>query len=468
MKNIFSFLRLGYLISLKYSQRHYLKVLFGIVIVIFLAIVQNKISLLYLNSNILSEGLIGTYQEHDLPQEIMNLLSESLVKPDNHGRMTANLASDWQVNNDATIFTFKLKNDLYWTDGTKIKSSDLDFPIPNVEVRYPDDETIEFKLKEAYSPFPSLLTKPIVKRGTLIGIGPYKISKIEKSRIFITKIVLEPTQGDLPHMVIRLYPNEKTAWVGFALGEVQSLFGVNQTALKSEYPLARIKQEVDYSKIVTVLYDTADPVLANRSLRQALSYSAPKIEDEVHALSPIVPFSWAYLPEVKSYLSNNESAKSALERAKTTSNEDDLKKELVLTTIPQLEDVGRKIVAAWRNLGINAVLRTESGIPQKFQALLIVQSIPVDPDQYFLWHKTQTKTNITKYDKARVDKDLEDGRKLIKESDRKEKYADFQKILSEDAPATFLYFPKYNIIYLEKVSDKLEKVFLLQFTKLGS
>ena len=106
--------------------------------------------------------------------------------------------------------------------------------------------------------------------------------------------------------------------------------------------------------------------------------------------------------------------------------------------------------------------RIESGIPQNFQVLLITHSIPIDPDQYFLWHSTQTRTNLTGYSFARVDKDLEDGRKIINEAERKEKYLDFQKELLEDAPATFLYFPKYNVLYLKKAEDMLNKILPLQ------
>ncbi|EKD90004.1 MAG: Extracellular solute-binding protein, family 5 [uncultured bacterium] len=138
--------------------------------------------------------------------------------------------------------------------------------------------------------------------------------------------------------------------------------------------------------------------------------------------------------------------------------EDKLASEIILTATPNLEEVGKEIIGSWKKLGFDAKLRVESGIPQNFQALLITQSIPIDPDQYFLWHGTQTKTNLTRYNSKRVDKDLEDGRKIVTEEERKEKYFDFQKTLLEDTPATFLYFPKYNIVYLKKVEPLLEKI----------
>lgn len=424
-----------------------------------LVVFLTKLSFLYSHSA-LRIGAIGTYQEHDLPEEVTKLISSGLVKAGENEKILPSLVSGWEVNNDATSFKFKLKDNLKWADGTNLKSSDLELNIPNTQTSFPDDKTIQFNLKESYSPLPSLLTKPIFKKGTLIGTGPYRIERIEKSRIFITKITLEAEDPELPVVNIRFYPNEKVAVTGFNLGEVQALLGVaNPKAIPTNF-LVGIKKEIDHSKIVTVLFQTTDPLLRNRSLRQALSYQAPEVMGEESANNPYPPNSWAYNKLSKKYLSNPKEAEEALDRAKSSISDDQLDSEIILTATPNLEEVGKAIVGSWKKLGFDAKLRVESGIPQNFQALLITQSIPTDPDQYFLWHATQTKTNLTKYDSKRVDKDLEDGRKIITEEERKEKYFDFQKILLEDAPAIFLYFPKYNIVYLKKVETLLNKVFL--------
>lgn len=390
--------------------------------------------------------------------EVIKLLSEGLVKVDENGRVKPNLVTGWDTNNDATEFKFKLRDNLRWSDGTHIKSSDLEFPIANTERSYPDEASIQFKLKESYSPLPSLLARPVFKKGTLIGTGPYKVVKVEKSLIFITKLTLKSEDSNLPEIFIRFYPNEKVAIAGFSLGEVQALLGISNSASIPENFMVRLKSNTDYSKVVTVLYNTRDPLLSNRSLRQSLSFKAPKIEGEAEANNPYPPFSWAYNGAAKKYLNNNAEAKAALERAKSSMPDDKLSGEIILTSTPNLEEIAKMTALAWEDLGFEIKIRVESGIPQNFQALLITQSIPQDPDQYFLWHATQDKTNITGYDSKRVDKDLEDGRKVIPEEERKEKYFDFQKTLLEDAPATFLYFPKYNIVYLKKVEGLLDKV----------
>ena len=414
----------------------------------------------------LTEGIVGTYQEHDLPEPLTRLITAGLTKTDEKGRVIGDLATGWEVNSDATNFKFRLKKDLYWSDGNRIKSQDLEFSIPDVEVSYPDEEVVEFKLKDSFSPLPSLLTKPLFKKGTLTGTGPFRIEAIEKSRIFITKIILQPTkEGSYSKLIVRFYPNEKTAHLAFEIGEVQALLGVNDTTFISGNKVTTLKQITNFTKIVSLLYNTKDPLLSNRSLRQALGYSAPSIKDDVEAKTSISPSSWAYSSEVNDYLSNETQAKAALIRSKSFSSDEIFKKDIILTASPQLENVGKQIVAAWQDLGVRAVLRVEGGIPQNFQVALLTQSIPSDPDQYSLWHSTQTKTNLTKYSSARVDKDLEDGRKLIKEEDRKAKYGDFQRALLEDSPATFLYFPKFNVIYFKKTEGLLNQILPLQLPK---
>lgn len=450
-------LRLLLLIFLEYFKRNKAWTIGGVILLVTLIIIQAKLNPFHPQASI-RVGLIGTFQEHDLPIEVTRLLSDPLVEASSDGKIKPNLVTGWEVNNDATNFKFKLKDNLKWSDNTSIKATDLEFSIPNTEVSFPEDKVIQFGLKDSYSPLPSLLVKPIFKKGSLIGIGPYKVAKIEKSRIFITKLTLRPNNPSLPVIYIRFYPNEKVAITGFSLGEVQVLLGLSNPKLLPKNPLTNIRQETDYSKIVTIFFQTKDALLGNRSLRQALAYQTPVVKDEESANNPYPPNFWAYNRDSKKYLSNPEEAQAALERAKSQVPDDKLHSELILTTTPNLEGVGKVVADAWRELGFDSKLRIESGMPQNFQALLITQSIPIDPDQYFLWHATQIKTNLTNYDSKRADKDLEDGRKTANEEERKARYFDFQKTLLEDAPAAFLYFPKYNIVYLKKVEYLLDKI----------
>lgn len=440
-------MRLYLLIFIKYLRRNLKFISTAFLIIVLLIFLQLRLNL-FGDPNTIRIGIIGTYQEHDLPLEVTSLISD--VLPD--------LSKGRETNNDATIFKFKLKDGLEWEDGSKVIASEIGFNIADVEITTPDDQTVQFKLKDSYSPFPSLLNKPVFKKNTTLGVGPYIVTSIEKSKIFITKLILESKEENLPKVIIRFYPNEKVAQTGFNLGEVQVLLGLSNPAFAEGNPRAHILPKDDFGKIVTVVYSLKDPLLSNRSIRQALSFQAPTISGFEVANNPYPKTSWAYDDGAKKYLNNEAEAKSALKRAKDALDEGLLKSELVLTTTPNLEPVAKRITESWKQLGFDVKIRVESGIPQNFQMLLITQSIPADPDQYFLWHSSQEKTNLSKYSSARVDKDLEDGRKTSNMEERKEKYLDFQRIFLEDAPATFLYFPKYNIIYIQKAEENLKKI----------
>ena len=102
--------------------------------------------------------------------------------------------------------------------------------------------------------------------------------------------------------------------------------------------------------------------------------------------------------------------------------------------------VAEEIKKDWQQLGIETEIKLILSSEEEFEALLVTQQIPQDPDQYLLWHSTQT-TNLSQYKSPKLDKLLEDGRKTFDQEERKEIYLDFQRFLVEDSPAIFLFHP---------------------------
>lgn len=415
-----------------------------------------------------TEGIVGTHEERDLPDVVLNLISAPLIRVDKSGTPSAELAQSWEVNPEANVYKVKLKPNLAWSDGKKLIAADVYLSIPDVEIKALDDSTLEFKLAETFSPFPTLLTKPVLRKADatfgfeLVGVGPYSVSSYKKDGPFVKKTELVTTNSGLPDLTITFYPNEKIAKTALKLGEIQALLGVNGP---DDLNFNNLNKKVitNYNQLVTIFLNTEDPILSDENLRLALAFSAPEIAGEKTAHTSLSPFSWAHNNAVKDYMNNNVKAEESLKKVAKGK-----KDQISLTATSSLESVGEKVVKAWKNLGINAVLRVESGIPQNFQALLITQNIPSDPDQYSLWHSTQKNgTNISRIASPRIDKDLEDGRKITDLQTRKQKYQDFQRVLLDQAPAIFLYFPKYEVVYMKKVEKELEKVLEVQLSNLN-
>ncbi|KKR73456.1 MAG: Extracellular solute-binding protein family 5 [Candidatus Woesebacteria bacterium GW2011_GWA2_40_7] len=193
-------------------------------------------------------------------------------------------------------------------------------------------------------------------------------------------------------------------------------------------------------EFVAIFFNTQDKILADKSIRQALSYAINKERfGGVRAISPISKESWAYNSQVKPYNYDLQKALETIADYKKSSKTDTL--EIGITTSPILLKQAELIVKDWEALGVKVNLQVFSGIPSDYQSLLAIFDTPDDPDQYSIWHSTQTETNITRYQNPRIDKLLEDGRSQINIEDRKKTYLNFQRFLVEDSPAAFLYYP---------------------------
>lgn len=412
-----------------------------------------------LPKNAVSEGIIGTYTQDDLPPLLTKLLSRSLITIDQNGQTSGDLVRSIQENEDGTVYILTLKDNLFWADRTPVKSNDIVLSFSEAQISYPNDKTIQFKLPEPFSPFLSLLTKPVFKRtvGVGIGIGPYTVTQIKREDNFVRQVNLRSLTSNLPDLVVNFYPNEKIAETALELGNVQSLLGVSDTSPFSDQSTYTLYNRPNYQQLVAIFYNTKDPILSDDNFRLALSFAAPSIFGENAANTSIPPTSWVFNSDVKDYLDNPAQAKQYLSKVKNGRDS-----TITLTATNFLQGVGEKVVAEWNKEGIRSQLKVESGIPQNFQALLIAQNIPADPDQYSLWHSTQSQTNISQMSNPRIDKDLEDGRKATDSAVRKQRYQDFQKVLLDHAPATFLYFPKYNVVMIKKAQPGLEKVLKIQ------
>ncbi len=412
------------------------------------------------NVDALTEGYVGVYTDTNLPTPVTRLLSQSLVTLDRSGQPQPQLAESWTIKDNT--YTFHLKDNLKWNDGTTLKSSDLVFSLPGIDVKFPDDKTIVFTLKEPFSPFITTLDKPVFKGDTLIGNGEYSVDSLsyDNDGIKVLKIVMSSTKHHPQQVIVRFYQDEQTAKTAFWLGEIDALLPISSISDFQQVSNIRTRKIPGYTNLVAIFYNTKDQTLSDKNFRKALGLAAPRVQGEDFAKTSIPPTSWAFYSQVREYLQNPQEAKAFLDKVKNGKDS-----TVYLTVTPELTQLGEQIVQAWKQIGVNAVARVESGIPQNFQALLIAQPLPEanDPDQYDLWHSTRTRTNISKYENKRADKDLEEGRQKSDLQIRKDQYQDLQRVLADDEPATFLYFPKMNVVYLKRAESQINQLIGLQF-----
>ncbi len=389
-------------------------------------------------------GVVGRFTVDTLPLSISSRISFGLTIVDRENLPQPGIAESWEAKNEGSVWVFTLKKDLRWQDNTSLKSSDFSYNFPGITVSYPDETHIEFQLSDPYAPFPIIVSRPYFKKG-LLGVGEWRVRKIVTSAGNVQELTLEEKTTHTQE-VYRFYPTEESLISAFKLGEVNTISEISDPHALLDWKTVQITPISHEDRFVGIFLNTADSLLTEKNVRQALAYATNKKDiDEMstRAISSLSPSSWAYNPLVKTYDYDPERARKLLGELPKDQRE---QLSINLVTIPSLLEQAEKIAKDWEEVGVRTTVQVGTGVPENFQALLATQVIPPDPDQYSMWHSTQTDTNITHYKSARIDKLLEDGRRTLDQDERKRIYLDFQRFLVEDSPVIFLYHPvSYNI-----------------------
>lgn len=388
-------------------------------------------------------GYAGTYTIQTLPKNVLSDVSYGLTKVGDKGEILPAAAESWTVK-DNKVYTFKLKKGLKFHNGDELTSENINLNFTDVAVKQLDKYTVEYTLKNAYSPFLVSVSRPIFNKN-LEGIGQYRVSDVDLNGGYIRTITITHIDDKDKKQKIYFYPTQRALKVAFMLGEVDKIFGVTNPQVDdtdlSKWENVKVESYINYSSLVSIFYNSNDSLLNNKKVRQALNYSLPqKLEVGERAFGPIPPVS-IYFSQAPSYkISDIELSKTLL-----STLDEPVKSEIEISTTEEYEQMAELVQKAWGELDIKTRIKIVNEVPSDFQAFMYRIKLPEDPDQYVLWHSAQA-SNITHYKNLRIDKLLEDGRSIADVEKRKEIYADFQKYLTDDVPASFLFFPKeYNI-----------------------
>jgi peptide/nickel transport system substrate-binding protein len=320
------------------------------------------------------------------------------------------------------------------------------------------------KLKEA----PQNFTNPV-------GTGPYRFHEIRAGEKIV--LVANPDyyagRPYISRIVYRIIPSQATMFLELkAKGIDQADLTALQYQRQTDYPAFKTAYtKFRYAdKVYTYLgLNHADRRFADRRVRQAFAYAINKRDliDGVRfgmareATGPYKQGTWVYNPNVRAYPYDPARARKLLAEAGwTTKNADGLlvKDGEPFTfdlLISQGSDEGKKIAeiiqAQLREVGVGVELRVlewaallkEHIKKHRFAAAALAWSTGLDPDQYSIWHSSQTgpdEFNFVSYKNAEVDSLLDKGRRTCRQSDRKRVYDRLQEIFAEDLPVVFLYF----------------------------
>ncbi len=374
-----------------------------------------------------------------------------------------------------------------------------------------DENTIKFTLKEPFAPFLGLMTFGILPEHLWynvpaanadltelnkkpIGTGPWQFDSFTKDQngvIFSYALTPNPYYyGDRPNLdkiVFKFYGDFNSAIDALKGKSVQAV-----TYLPQEFQ-AELKnyKNINYQKLSQPQYTALffnqknNGFLQADYIRQALAQAIDKqkiinqvLPGNANAIdAPILP-SINTNPDITKYNFDPQSAINLLEKNgwainSTTTNgitEQVMQKknqtlEITLTTIdqPQNTQIANIIKQEWGQIGIktNIQLVDKSKILQdvintrKYEVLLFGEKLGSDPDPFPFWHSSQNEypgLNLAVFSNKTVDQLLEDARKTNDWATREKNYLAFQKIVSQQLPAIFLY----NQIYIYPQDDSIK------------
>jgi len=340
-------------------------------------------------------------------------------------------------------------------------------------------------LSWAMSMMPKHLLEPYVKTGKLrdapqnwtapVGTGPYRFKEMKSGEKVVVVANQDYFKGrpNISRIVYRIIPSQATIFLELkARGVDVAGLTALQYKRQTEYPAfqkAYNKFRYPGSGYTYLGFNLKDPRFADRRVRLAIAHAINKQEllDGVvlglgrEATGPFRPGTWADNPNVKGVPYDLKKAAALLAEAgwKTRNPEGLLVKDGKPFTFELLTNQGnderKKIAeivqASLRDLGIGvdirilewAALLKEHVKKRSFDAMILGWGTGADPDQYVVWHSSQTgpdELNHISYKNPEVDALLEAGRSSCVQADRTRFYHRLHEVLAEDQPLVFLYW----------------------------
>lgn len=388
-------------------------------------------------------GLIGSYNFTNLPDEIIAKVSNGLVTINEKGEIIPVLANSWEVKDKGKQYRFYLKNNLLWNDDKKFDAYDVNYQFTDVSIKVVDKNVIDFYLNKPLAIFPTFLNKPLI-RSPLVGIaGFYKLSRYKLFNGSLKELTLIPNTKDLLQIKYKFYNNESDLVTAYKRAEISQMTLTKKSVADTfiNWKNSQIVKSVDYTRLLTLFFNNQDKSFTNKDIKDAFAMMMDyqKLADmgEI-ARGPIPPILWAYNTNLKTNSYDIETAtkivKNEIEATESA--------QLNLLTSYDYYDAADSIASEIEKTGLKVNINMISyNQPDKFDLLLVFWKVPKDPDQYYFWHSTQKEGNISNYKNIKIDKLLEDGRSTINIEEREKIYMEFQKIIQDDPPALFLYYP---------------------------
>lgn len=439
---------------------------------------------------------------------VYQIVCNSLIQKDAKSNLVPDLAERWENPDDKT-YIFYLKKGVKFHDGSELTAEDVKFTFESIldpEMNSPkaapyqqsesieviDPYTIKFTLKEVFSPFLIEMVQPILSKTAteaqkdkkfteqLIGTGPFKLVEWKHDEKVMFEANPDYFEGapKIENVVFKIIPDDTVRFLELKRGDIDFV----QNALQPDMvPIARetkgLKVITQESVLIYYLgFNLEDPILSDVKVRQAIAYAIDRQLIIDHLLDGqaslatglLSPSNWAYEPDVKTYAYDPEQAKALLDEAGYPDPDGDGPESRFsivykTSTDPLRIRIGEVLQDQLKQVGIEvSEIQTfewakfyQDIIDGNFQIFTLRWVGITEPDIFHsIFHSSMMPPdgrNRGRYVNARIDELTEQGRLEISVDGRKRIYSEVQKILAEDLPYVFLWYPHNIVVMNEKL-----------------
>lgn len=445
----------------------------------------------------------------DADRDLTALTYAGLMGYDRDGALAPVLAESYSVSEDGKTYTFRLRANARFSDGTPLTAEDVVFTVgraqdpgllsprladwANIRAEAVDSRTVRFTLPKAYAPFledatlgilPAHVWRDISNEefafspymSNPVGSGPFKVTSVTRSREGVIErydlsaastFALGRPYLSAFHFVF--FETQAEVAEAYSRGRIESAYGVTSpSALR-----------VPYSRIFGVFWNaSANPAFARPEVRKALSVALDRqslVEDVLRgyatpANGPVPP---GLIPAevVESPENPTSVAADILEAGGWTYDGEtrmwvekkaNLTLSITLSTsnVPELRALAERVKSDWERLGVSVSMEfhepndlVASVIrPRKYEALLFGMVVGRDRDLFAFWDSSQRNDpglNIALYANREADELLD---AIRAESDPAQVKVDLEKlntVIAADYPAAFTHSPDFLYVFPE-------------------